>query len=1436
MNWQTPTLAAAVVFAAGLALTGVAAHWQTQHSTEEASRRFDALAQRTAAQVGARMQTYQYGLRGARGAVLSAGADQPDRERFRVYSRSRDLDREFPGALGMGLIRRVAPERETAFVAAARRDGAPDFAIRPLAPRAAERFVVQYIEPQDRNRQMIGLDVASEPDRHNAAVQAMRSGAATLTSPSTELQASGHSLRSVLLLLPVYPQGATPATVQEREASAMGWAFAPLVLDEVLRDIVPTNGMLSIVLKDRTDGADLPLFESHGAGATNELDADALVRHIPIPVFGRLWEAKLRPTPGFAVELNAVNPLSQAAMGASIAALLALLTYLFVQGSQRAQLAQAEHSRRAAIMASSNDAIIGESLDGIVTDWNPGAERLFGYSADEAIGATLAQLLLPPDRQHEDSAVRSAIARGEVVSAFDTTRQRRDGSLIDVSVTAAPIAGAGGRRLGLCKTMRDISQAKRAEAEMRELNASLERQVQERTASLASSRRDLMVILDSIPSAIGYLDRQLVCRFANRQSAVWYGLEAGAQQGQHMSVILGESVYQDSLPHMEAALRGQAQVFERASPAIDGSHTRQLQVHYLPDIADGEVRGLYVIAHDVTDITESRRQLASALRETEALLAEREQAAAELLRAKERYALATEGAGIGVWELESGQGAFTWDARMYLLFGHGPQSSADPRQIWSQALDADERRRCTQELTELLHGRDGSNVEVKIRRPDGQAALLKVLARVQHASPGRPARVVGVAYDITDIKLADQQLREVQASLASRVEERTLALQASNEALSLARDGAEQSSRAKSAFLATMSHEIRTPMNGMVGMLEVLALDDSPQVRADAMQTIRSSAFSLLRIIDDILDFSKIEAGYMELERVALDLPQLVEDACALFVTAARAKAVPLHVFIDPQLPAKVWGDPTRLRQVLDNLLSNAIKFSGEEATGQGGVSVRAELGAAPGRLKLSVSDTGVGMTPQAVAALFTPFTQAEASTTRRFGGTGLGLAICKRLVSLMGGAIDVDSAVGRGTTFTVSLDLEPVDAKAQEPLRALDGLDCILVADPQRRADDLGRLLAHAGAKVCIADGLQAAVQHAQAAQLSVVLHQAGTAFDADATREAFEPAPGARHVVLLPAGMPATALTALGWVAIDADALTRAALLRGVAVAAGHASPEIVRSDEDDDAAPLRRRPPPSVAEARRQGQLILVAEDDKINQKVIVRQLGLMGFAAELADDGAEALRLWRDGPYALLLSDLHMPGLDGHELAQAIRREETGGVRMPILALTANAIKGEAELCRAAGMDDYLTKPIRLHLLQACLQRWMPAAIESLPSSTAPVVAVSHELASFDVSVLADLVGDDAATTTEFLTDYLASAQRLMAAMRQAVNAHQATQAGTSAHKLKSSSRSVGALRLGDLCADVENASRTIDVAAIDAGVTALEHEWAIVVPLIEAALP
>jgi signal transduction histidine kinase/CheY-like chemotaxis protein/HPt (histidine-containing phosphotransfer) domain-containing protein len=710
-------------------------------------------------------------------------------------------------------------------------------------------------------------------------------------------------------------------------------------------------------------------------------------------------------------------------------------------------------------------------------------------------------------------------------------------------------------------------------------------------------------------------------------------------------------------------------------------------------------------------------------------------------------------------------------------------------------------------------------------------AFNNMLSEIERRTRALEASNLEKAREVEERRIAQQEVMSLNQDLEQRVQRRTAQLENSNRELALATDEAERANRAKSAFLATMSHEIRTPMNGVIGMVEVLAHSHLPESQADAVRTIRASAFSLLGIIDDILDFSKIEAGRLELEHAPVALPDLIESVCDTLLPVAIDKDVELSLFIAPQVPDQVWGDATRLRQVLFNLAGNAIKFGAGNAQRHGRVSIRVELTEDapehPPRLVLRFADNGIGMTPETLAQLFSSFTQAEVSTTRRFGGTGLGLAISKRLVSLMAGEIHVDSALGEGSTFTVTLPFEAVPATPARRYPDVAEIDCIVVGS-DANADDLRAYLEHAGARVLRVPDLDAAVRAAPRAGVAVVIQNTRRDPPSPAIlHAAFAAAPQVRHLLIARGWGRRARMTATDVVTLDGNCLRRTALLRAVAVAAGRASPEVLHERADEAFAPAPVAP--THAQARALGRLILIAEDDEVNQKVILRQIEVLGHAGEIAENGSEALRLWHSGDYALLLTDLHMPDMDGYTLAETIRRDEaqrglTWHARMPILALTANALRGEAMRAQAAGMDEYLTKPLQLHLLKAALAKWLPHdVVATAPAALPPAPRRSDSAPAVDVAVLNEIFGDDPPTARRFLADYRDSATQLAAEMRAAHDTGDMRQIGSIAHKLKSASRSVGALPLGDLCAELENVCRTGTREAVGQGIEQFETE-------------
>ncbi|WP_081665816.1 PAS domain S-box protein [Marinimicrobium sp. LS-A18] len=619
--------------------------------------------------------------------------------------------------------------------------------------------------------------------------------------------------------------------------------------------------------------------------------------------------------------------------------------------------------------------------------------------------------------------------------------------------------------------------------------------------------------------------------------------------------------------------------------------------------------------------------------------------------------------------------------------------------------------------------------------------------------------------------------------------------------LERSRELAELASATKSQFLATMSHEVRTPINGIVGMVDVLHQTSLRGHQVEMVDIIRESAQSLLGIVDDILDFSKIEAGKLELAPVPFSPAALVRSVCLLLDRMALNQDVELTMYTDPALPAQVLGDELRLRQVLMNLLSNAIKFS-SKLDRQGRVAVRLYVSGRSEQavdLSFHVIDNGIGMNAATQARLFSPFSQADVSTTRQYGGTGLGLTISDSLVRAMGGDIKVSSEVQKGSEFRVAVRLPIVAEEA--PVSVVPDLqDACCVVWPDHQGADWAAYLWAAGARVYRPEEVPEAAAHDSTLWLLVC----DTGLESDGSiRWAEELAvpiwPANYHWLLIGRGYRRRVREeGAGLFGIDGNSLSRLAFLQAVAVALGRQSQEITDSKPEHRAGQVVV---PEREQALLEGRLVLVAEDNETNQRVIERQLAVLGFAADLCDDGREALRRWHQvgHGYTLVLTDLHMPEMDGYALTAAIRREEAeqgGASPVPIVALTANAVTGEAERCEQLGFDDYLVKPVLLDTLKASLERWThPSAQQPAIRRTESgrVVLVSEAL---DLRVLQDLIGGDDELLAEFVESFRTSSEELVARLREAAGRGRWESVADAAHSLKSSARSVGALGLAD----------------------------------------
>lgn len=540
-----------------------------------------------------------------------------------------------------------------------------------------------------------------------------------------------------------------------------------------------------------------------------------------------------------------------------------------------------------------------------------------------------------------------------------------------------------------------------------------------------------------------------------------------------------------------------------------------------------------------------------------------------------------------------------------------------------------------------------------IRKDGARVPVMLAVSLLQGAAGASLGRLM-VVTDLTALKKLEMGLREREAE-------------------------AQAANLAKSAFLAAMSHEVRTPLIGINGMIEVLSMGNMDKDQRQAVNIIHHSAQSLLQIVGDILDFSKVEAGKLELVPETISIPKLIETLVTNFSQTASSKGLQIHRETSEAVSPAHVADPLRLTQILNNFLSNALKF-----TQEGSITVRVrclDATADVERLIFEVQDTGIGIPEENQIGLFQPFSQAESSTTRRFGGTGLGLAISRRLADLMGGEISMQSAPRKGTVmaFTATFPLGDVrDIAAAEP--------------PD--------------------------------------LKEAARFF-----------------------------------------------------------------------------RPTPSVEEALLERSLILLAEDHPTNRAVLTRQLNLAGFALELAEDGVDALEQWKSGRHALVLTDLHMPRMDGYQLTEALRKwEQAHGLsRTPVIALTANVLQGEAERCLALDMDDYLTKPVSLSMLSIKVRQWLPhlrwpGAVQEEPEASVPE---EHLSIGLDNEALLALSGNDQAMANEILEDFRFNTKIDLKALNQYFEQKDQASMVRQAHRIKGASAMVGAHALARKARDLES---------------------------------
>ncbi|MGI9134064.1 MAG: PAS domain S-box protein, partial [Rhodoferax sp.] len=1366
------------------------------------------------------------------------------------------------------------------FAARVRADGAPDFAVHTSGTRD-DLYVVKYVEPLAANRPVWGYDLGQEAVRREAIERAVASGEPAITGRITLVQDPEHR-RGYLYLLPVYRNGTTPQTAEQRRAALVGLFYAPIVASEILQSAAHVAGDLvdfELFRAGSTEPSDLVFDSDHhldnapdGMGNAYYAGRTYQTNRI-LRVGGQQLLRRFSSRGAFERGIDRSNLFLVGVGGVVGSFFLALSVWLLAVGRLRAQQ-RAQHmtddlDRLARVVQYTDNAVTITDAQMRINWVNQGFTRATGYTLDEARGRKPQELLKSASNDPATLAqIEHCAASGEGFR-LEVINRTKSGQEYWADTEVQAMRDAKGVLTGFMEIGTDVSALKRTqhrlETVMRESAALLTTIQVHAIVSVSDGVGNITDVNDAFCEISGYRREELIGR---KHAIVNSGHHPVQFWDEMWRTISGGSSW-----------RG-----EICNRAKDGSlyWVDSMIAPFIGD--DGNVERYVSIR---TNITASK---ADQIRLTELT---------------DRLTLAIEGGSDGLWDwLDVNASAQWWSPSYYKLMGYTPEELPSTLEAFQTLLHPDHIAICHEASQMALAGIKEYDEEHLLRTKTQGYRWFRSRAKVYRDADGQALRMAGSSQDVHDRKIAEAEMRRAEMLLRSsidalddafvlfdpddrmvvcnqrykdfyplsaaiiepgvsfeaivrygaergqyteaagrveqwvaerialhrqphsrvqqvladgrvvRVVERrmddghTVGFRVDVTDLTQARQAAEEASRSKSQFLANMSHEIRTPMNAILGMLKLLQGTDMDLRQIDYVAKTEGAARSLLGLLNDILDFSKVEAGKMTLDPRAFRLDKLLRDLSVILSANVGAKNVEVLFDIASDVPQDLHGDDMRLQQVLINLGGNAIKFTsaGEVVLG---IQVRSRSDTDV-VLRFSVRDSGIGIAPENQAHIFSGFSQAEASTTRRFGGTGMGLAISSRLVNLLGGELQLDSAVGQGSTFYFEIPL----LIAERPEPALQGgagaaLRTLVVDDNSIACELMVAMTCSLGWQTDSApSGEVALVKVQQALQENrpyqvIFMDWQMPGMDGWQTSQRVREITAAAAPLLL-------MVTAHGRENLSQRSAQEQALLNGFLVkpvtasmlfeAVAEAQGAVGMAEFGHNPAPIRK----AQRLMRLQGLRLLVVEDNQINQMVAKGLLAQEGAEVTLAENGQLGLDAITaaSAPFDAVLMDIQMPVMDGYEATRAIRTQ-LGHLDLPIIAMTANAMASDRAACLAAGMNDHVGKPFEIEQLIALLLRHTRGVALPAPApAPAPKAAAEALPGALDIPDALARMGGDATVLASVLKRFERDLRGVPEQVARHLQGGAVPEAVRALHTLKGLAATVGARHLAQVAADLE----------------------------------